>query len=296
MPPRERAAECRDVGRRPQLSADEPAQARGRHLDRRCRSIGEDVVRKAGEHGGPASPARDHEATAAGKPTAHRGQLAFRELTVDVLPHEAVDGAPRLHAIGQVGGRQQDDRRRLAARRGHQVELRDDPLGLLGDDADDHLGRIVNDECHGLRDDNVAVRHEAYVDGPPEGRWLHEQHIVLGGVGRQVDRRSELGPALRAAREAELADDRRPVIPEVDPEGHPRADPGVALEHRRRFHHRPVDRGRRHGTDWAEGDQQRSDQRPEKRAHADGAGRHRQGSGGNPSGRHGTGATEQGHS
>src|SRR5439155_25574138 len=64
----------------------------------------------------------------------------------------------------------------------------------------------------------------------------------------------------------------------------------------RRFHHRPVDRGRRHGTDWAEGDQQRSDQRPEKRAHADGAGRHRQGSGGDPSGRHGTGATEQGHS
>ena len=78
---------------------------------------------------------------AAGDPAAQGRQLRRGQAVgVDVLPDEPVERVPGLDPVGQVLRRQAHDERRDLVLVRQQVEAADDPLGALGDDADDQLG------------------------------------------------------------------------------------------------------------------------------------------------------------
>ena len=114
--------------------------------------------------------------------------------------------------------------------------------GCSATTADDELGRVVGGERRlGRRDRRVAV-DQADREGAAERRRLGVQDVDLVGLGRQLDRHPEARLALRAARESELAADRRAVVLEVDGDRDPRPEPGVTAEQDARLHRRSADR------------------------------------------------------
>ena len=110
---------------------------------------------------------------------------------------------------------------------------------------------------------------------------LGVEHVALVRLRGQVDGGAEAGPALAAAGQSELAGDRRTGVLDVDRDGHPRPDPGVALEERVR---RPSSgpsaaagaaRAARGGGDQPDGDERRATARADwaRGARGDGANR-----------------------
>jgi hypothetical protein len=162
---------------------------------------------------------------------AQRVELAGRQpVGVEVLPHEAVEAAPGLHALRQVLGVERHDDRRDLVLVGEQVDAPDDVAGALGDHADGELGAVVDREADlGLRDGLVAV-DERDLELAPEGRRLGIQQEGLVGVGRQVDHLAEARPALRAAGHAQLTGEGRALVRHVDRDGHPRADARMPVQ------------------------------------------------------------------
>ncbi len=138
--------------------------------------------------------------------------------------------------------------------------------GSFGDDADDELVAVVDGEADlGAREGRVAV-HEAR-------RSVRDRTRVAGHTARRSCRTGSAGPRRcrsgtcpGAAGQAQLAGDRRAVVLEADRDGHPGADPGVAVEHRSRFHRQAVRR-----RDGRGGRQEQRGDQPEARQQAHGA-------------------------
>ncbi len=121
-----------------------PAQAGGRDVGRDDRSVGEEAVGEGRQRLGSGRPAGDDQPPAARDPASQRLTLRSRQsLGVDVLPDDPVDRSPGLQPFGQVvRGQGHDGRSDLVLVR-QQVEVADEPLGMLGDDRDDELAGVV---------------------------------------------------------------------------------------------------------------------------------------------------------
>ena len=113
---------------------------------------------------------------------------------------------------------------------------------MLGDDGHDELCRVVGGERRLGRRDRLVAVDQGDREGGAERRWLAIQDVDLVGLGRQLDRHPEARLALRAARESELAADRRAVVLEMDGDRDPRPEPGMTAEQDARLHRRSADR------------------------------------------------------
>src|SRR6185369_29827 len=102
-------------------------------------------------------------------------------------------------------------------------------------------------ECRLGGCDRPVTVDQADREGGAERRWLPIQDVDLVGLGRQLDRHAEARLALRAARESELAADRRAVVLEMNGDRDPRPEPGMTAEQDARLHRRFADRGCRAG-------------------------------------------------
>ena len=101
---------------------------------------------------------------------------------------------------------------------------------MLGDDGDDELGRVVGGERRLGRGDRRLAIDERDGKLAAERRGLGVQDVDLVRLRRQLDGLPETGLTLRAARQAELAGDRRTVVLEVDRDRDPRPEPCVTAE------------------------------------------------------------------
>ena len=247
------ARQGRDVGGVFGQLAQETGERLGSGVGRRQRTVGEDRVGERRECRGTGRPACDHQPSATRQPALERGKLLrLEEVRVDVLPDQAVDGAPRFNARRQVGRRQRERDRGLLLLVGQETQTGDDALRPLGDDAHDQLGRVADRVLGAGRRDLVVTLDEVDLDLAPEARGLGIEEVDLVRAGWQVDRRPVPRPALRAAVEPELAGHRGSVVAEMDLDGHPRADPRMTAEQHPRFHRRRVavccsHRGRQRG-------------------------------------------------
>ena len=97
----------------------------------------------------------------------------------------------------------------------------------------------------GLADrDRLVAVDEGDRQGAAERGRLGVEDVDLIGLGRQLDGHPEARLALGAARESQLAADRRAVVLEVDGDRDPRPEPGVTAEQDASLHRRPADRRR----------------------------------------------------
>ena len=65
---------------------------------------------------------------------------------------------------------------------------------MLGDDADQELGRVMEGDRDLLAGDRPSIRLEGHLDRPEGGR-LGVYDVTLARSGRQVDGHPEPGPA-----------------------------------------------------------------------------------------------------
>ena len=140
---------------------------------------------------------------------------------------------PGLDPLRQVGdgraGRSAARRWFWTAGRSRSPTIR---RAVLGDDADDELGRVVD------RDRDLLSWRSTWSPLDEEDLELLAERRAAGRRGRcvlsdgrrQVDRRRERVPPWVPPCEPELAADRRAVVLEVDLDRDPGAEPGVALE------------------------------------------------------------------
>ncbi len=177
----ERAAQRGHVVREVRAAADQGVDLLRRGIDGARRAVGQEVVRQAAERRGARRAAEDHQPTAEAQPGAQRGQLLGLELgRVDVLPDQAVDGRPRLHASGQVLRCQGDDRRRRDPGIGQRaVQGGHERAGLFGHHADDRLILIVSRDRHVGLGDRSPVGDERDAEVAAEDGGLGVEHVAL---------------------------------------------------------------------------------------------------------------------
>ncbi len=181
-----------------------------------------------------------------------RRQLLGGELTrVDVLPDQAIERGPGLGTLGQIGDGQLDDRRLGSGRVAEPAQCGDERPRPLGDDTDHELPGIMERERHGPAGDHRLTGDERDLQRAAERRRLGVEGVRLARRRREVDRHGKACSPLGAADQPKLPGERRAVVGEVDPDRHPRASPGVALDQRPGLHRHPRRRARRGG--WAGG-------------------------------------------
>ena len=266
-----------------QRAAQETLDRLGVDVDRHGGPEGEELVGEPGEQAQAAAPAHDREAPAAREPRAQGRQLLGGELTrVDVLPDQAIERGPGLGALGQVGDRQLHDRRLGSGRVAEPAECGDEGPRPLGDDADHELPGIMERERDGPAGDHRLTGDERDLQRAAERRRLGVEGVGLARRRREVDRHGEARSPLGAPDQPKLACERRAVVGEVDPDRHPRAGPGVALDQRPGLHRHPRRRARRGG--WGRRPGRPGERRPARRGRPRRTGR-RAGTGRGSSGR-----------
>ena len=161
------------------------------------RAVGEQVVGERGQHVRARRPADDDEAPAARDPGAERGELGRLESAEVSMSCQT--SRSRADQAWMRSGRSAGVSGTMTGATpfwlGSEVELPDDPGRVLGDDAHDELGLVVERDRDRRLDDDLVARDELDLHVAAERRRLCIQQVLLARARRQLRRASRTSSA-----------------------------------------------------------------------------------------------------